>query len=139
MQKKKSDTKHFSCCSLKKNRNSHLFVYSDVEDIELQVLNTNSIMSNTLVEMPFGSLQSDVEEPLSVQQSSSLRETSSVAATAPTITLDEQQHCDIKVDVHRKGSSASSEPAIVSLDHQPEKDSRTSVIKSTVAFISFYK
>lgn len=111
--------------------NSH-FVYSDVEDIELQVLNTNSMMSNTLVEMPFGSLQLDVEETLSVQQSSNTGGTSSAAAAVPTTTLEEQQHCDITVDVHRKGSSASSEPAIVSLDHQPEKDSRISVIKSTV-------
>lgn len=43
-----------------------------------------------------------------------------------------EQHCDVKVDVHRKSSSASSEPAIVALDHQPDKISRQSVVKSTV-------
>ena len=42
------------------------------------------------------------------------------------------QHCDVKVDVHRKSSSASSEPAIVALEHPPEKPLRQSVAKSKV-------
>ncbi len=41
-------------------------------------------------------------------------------------------HCDVKVDVHRKSSSASSEPAIVALDHPPEKPTRQSVVKLKV-------
>lgn len=49
-------------------------------------------------------------------------------------TVSSDQHCDVKVDVHRKSSSASSEPAIVAHDAQTEK-TRQSVVKLKVLII----
>ena len=63
----------------------------------------------------------------------SATETNAGLSTAATVSSD--QHCDVKVDVHRKSSSASSEPAIVAHDAQTEKTSRQSVVKLKVSRI----
>lgn len=107
------------------------FFYSDFEDIELQVLNAKDSrcdsVSPTVPDICFHS-----EPNQSPQGRPNPSTAEAVVGLSTAATASNDQHCDVKVDVHRKSSSASSEPAIVVNDAQTEKTSRQSVVKLKV-------
>lgn len=78
------------------------------------------------------SLHSDPNQGEQGRLIPSVTETSAADGISSAAVSNGEQHCDVKVDVHRKSSSASSEPAVVALDLQSEKISRQSVVKSVV-------
>ena len=80
-------------------------------------------------QVPGTSLYSEPNESVQGRVISLTTEASAVDGLSAVVSSNEQ-HCDVKVDVHRKSSSASSEPAIVVLE--PDKSSRQSVAKSKV-------
>ncbi|XP_057368730.2 pecanex-like protein 1 [Daphnia carinata] len=103
---------------------------SDFEDIELQVLSTKETRSDsvspTVPDTFFHSVSNRSQQGRTI---SSVNE-AVCELSAAGVTASSDQHCDVKVDVHRKSSSASSEPAILALDAQPEKARRQSITKS---------
>jgi len=103
--------------------------YSDFEDIELQVLNAKNsrCVSPTVPDICFHS-----EPNQSPQGRPNPSADEAVGGLSTAATANNDQHCDVKVDVHRKSSSASSEPAIVIHDGQTEKTSRQSAVKLKV-------
>lgn len=103
---------------------------SDFEDIELQVLSTKETRSDsvspTVPDTFFHSVSNRSQQGRTI---SSVNE-AVCELSAAGVTASSDQHCDVKVDVHRKSSSASSEPTILALDAQPEKTTRQSITKS---------
>ena len=99
------------------------FLFSDVEDIELQVIQgAKELGASTTA----SAVQEHSSLPRLARHSSSVvieaeaEEAAAVAAAASGCSIIEQ-HCDVKVDVHRKNSSASSEaaPAPLAVDFVP--------------------
>lgn len=109
----------------------HFIFSSDFEDIELQVLNAKDSNCDSVSSPVHGaSLHSN---QIDQGQTLPVLVTETSAGDGVSVTVNSDQHCDVKVDVHRKSSSASSEPAVVTIDLlELEKPSRQSVVKSTV-------
>lgn len=113
--------------------NDLTFFYSDFEDIELQVLNAkDSCCDSVSPTVPDICFHSETNQSPQGRPNPSVAEAVGGLSIAATVSSD--QHCDVKVDVHRKSSSASSEPAIVAHDAQTEK-TRQSVVKLKVLII----
>lgn len=119
--------------SCKFNSQFYLIFHSDFEDIELQVLSTKETRCDSVSPSVPGTFFHSVSNRSQQGRTISSVNEAVCGLSAAGATASSDQHCDVKVDVHRKSSSASSEPAIMALDAQPDETTRQSITKSKVA------